>query len=378
MTTRINLIVLAVSLSFAGCDKTDIIKTPSSGKDAVSFSSVTLPQHGDVIAVTVAGSGSKTDYNTGNYTFAGQRHMHLRSTDFDTATTAVPASNTKAGWQVHLGGIYPILGSSDFNNQATASGATLQLSGGPTHSGKWLKRQLTDSIKAAFPLNSRLRNWNLFDNSGYKSYVYVSFYLQSFHDDDPGKWFRMWWRRDLPSTDPQYNSNFWTSKEKNGSFTWSTESSVPGTKHYFHPMPSVVGVWNRMEFLFDFDNDQYRIYVNGKIVTDSTRGAYGPISGALGLNSTLRYALLGNTVDARLEEGHHLGWALPYVDHSPKRIELADSNDWSTKTKSVVQPVKSWNADNVEFILNQGDFADLDNKHIFYLDGATATYIGAL
>ncbi|MNH30954.1 hypothetical protein D3C79_912800 [compost metagenome] len=73
-----------------------------------------------------------------------------------------------------------------------------------------------------------------------------------------------------------------------------------------------------------------------------------------------------------------MGWAQPYADFSLKRIEIADSSDWSTKTKSVVQPVKSWAPNEIEFIINRGDFADLNNKHIFLLDGLNATYLGAL
>ncbi|MGX5817483.1 hypothetical protein ACWKWU_04760 [Chitinophaga lutea] len=377
MTTSVKLLFLASSLLAASCDKAQIFNPDGPGK--TPGSTLTTPAHGDLKSIVVTGSGSKTDYNAGNYTFAGHRHMAFRSTDFDSVTTAVPATNTKAGWQAHLSGIYPILTSNDFNSQATASGATLELTGGPTHSGKWLKRQLSAAIKAAYPSNYRLRNWNLLDNTGYKPYLYVSFYLQTFDADDTGKYFRMYWKRDLPSTDPKYSSSFWTGKPVNTAFTWRVEWSGNGELGgYGDERQPVDGKWNRIELMFDFDNDIYQTFVNGKLQTDSSRNYFGPVSGQLGLNSVINYALLGNTVDPMVEDGHHLGWALPYVDYSSKRIELADTNNWATKTKSVVQPVKSWSGGNVEFIVNQGDFADLNNKHIFYVDGTTATYIGTL
>jgi hypothetical protein len=305
--------------------------------------------------------------------------MHLRSTDFDSAAAATPASNTKAGWQTHLDGIYPIKTSNDFNDQATNSGATLELTGGPTQSGKWLKRQASEAIRALFPSNWRLRNWNLLDNTGYKPYLYVSFYLQTFDSDDTGKFFRMYWKRDLPTTDAKYTSSFWTGKPINNSYTWRVEWSGNGELGgYGDQSFDVDGKWNRVELLFDFDNDEYKILINGTTLTDVSRSYTGAVAGQLGLNSVIHYALLGNTLEPMAEDGHYVGWALPYVDYSSKRIELADSADWTTKTKSVVQPVKSWASGNVEFIINQGDFADLTNKHVFYVDGTTATYIGPL
>lgn len=372
------LFLTAAVWSLGSCDKANIFTPPGKGEKEET-SSFTPPQHGDLKSITVTGSGSKSDFNSGNYTFAGHRHLHLRFTDFDTAAAATPSSNTKAGWQAHLQGIYPIKTSNDFNDQATASGATLELTGGPTHSGKWLKRQATNAIKALYPSNWRLRNWNLLDNSGYKSYLYVSFYLQTFDNDDTGKWYRMYWRRDLPSTDPKYSSSIWHAKTNGGQYTWRVEWSGNGELGgYADQSLTSTGQWNRIELLFDFDNDTYQTIINGKTLTDSSRNYFGTIAGQLGLNSQITYALLGNTLEPMAEDGHHVGWAMPYVDHSSKRIELADNATWSLRTKSVVQPVKSWTSGNVEFIINQGDFADLNNKHIFYLDGTTATYIGTL
>lgn len=341
----------------------------------------TGPKHGQLRAIVVEGAGTKTDYNDGNYTFAGHRHLHLRATDFDNALAAVPSSNTKAGWQGHLDGIYPILTSDDFNSQATESGATLELEGGPTRSGKWLRRQTSAELWEKYPANVRLRNWNLFSNSsGYKSAVYVSYYLQTFVGDDTGKHFRIWWRRDLPSTDSKYNSNLWLGKSAGSSgYTWRLEWSNDGQPGgYSNQQFEIDGKWNRVEVLMDFDNDEYAMMVNGQLLTYVSRGYTGVIEGQMGLNSVVRYALLGNTVDPRAEDGHHLGWAQPFADFSLKRIELADSPNWANKTKSVIQPVKSWESDNIEFIINQGDFEDLTDKHIFYVDGLEATYVGKL
>src|SRR5690606_1967106 len=77
-------------------------------------------QHGDLQTIVVAGAGSKADNNVGNYTFAGHRHIHHRFTDFENATTAEPASNTKSAWQEMLDGIFPSTVATDFNSKAAA------------------------------------------------------------------------------------------------------------------------------------------------------------------------------------------------------------------------------------------------------------------
>lgn len=332
-------------------------------------------KHGDVRAVVVTGAGTKTDFNDGDYTFSGHRHMHLRSADFDNVTTAEPAQNTKGGWMDHLGGIYPIVTSDDFNSQATASGTTLELTGGPTHSGKWLKRQYSSEMQAMFPANIRLRNWNLYNNSIYRPTVYVSFYLKTFKDDT-GKIFRMFMKRSAPENE---KFDFWIASEEGSSaYHWRVEYGAGEDIAYCDETFDIDGKWQRMEFLFDFDADEYSVIIDGSLQTDVSRGYMGVTQGQLWEGSQPTYALLGNTLTPRLEDGHFVGWALPYVDFSLKRIELADSPDWSTKTKSVIQPVKTWADDNIEFIVNQGDFEDLTDKHIFYLNGLDATYVGPL
>jgi hypothetical protein len=336
-------------------------------------------EHGSLRKIAVTNAGTKEDYNSGNYLFNGHKHINLRFTDFDQATSPLPANNTKAGWQSYLDGIYPIMTSDDFNSASVASGATVELTGGPSPSGKWLKKQSSEAIKALFPSNHRLRNWNLFDNVGFKPAVYVSFYLQTFSGDDAGKPFRMYWHRDLPSADSKYSTSFWMGKPIGSSYTWRVEWAGNGELGgYGDQQFTIDGQWNRVELLFDFVADTHAILVNGKLLTDVSRSYNGVINGQLGVNSAVRYALLGNTIDPMLEDGHHMGWAQPYADFSLKRIEIADSSDWSTKTKSVVQPVKSWAPNEIEFIINRGDFADLNNKHIFLLDGLNATYLGAL
>ncbi len=336
--------------------------------------------HGDLRQITVAGAGAKQDYNTGNYTFSGHRHMHHRFTDFANATTATPASNTTSGWKAHLDGIYPIVISKDFNSQALESGATLQLTGGPTPSGKWLKRQLTNAIATQFPNNYRLRNFNLSDNDGSptaRDAIYVSFYLQTFESDDSGKFFRMF-LKDSPLA-PKTTNIYPTKAPHSGQFTWRAEGNNDGWPiGYADQTVAINNQWNRIELLLDFANDRYAFMVNGILQTDISRGYMGWVAGQLGVGTKHDYSLLGNTVTPFAEDGHHMGWAQPQLDFSLKRIEIADSANWETKTKAVLQPVKSWSNDAIEFIVNQGDFPDLQNKHIFYVDGTNAVYVAPL
>lgn len=334
--------------------------------------------HGEVQKITVVGAGARADNNSGNYTFAGHRHMHHRFTDLEKAISNEPASNTQAGWKAHLDGIYPIVVATDFNAKSRESGATVEMTGGPTPSGKWLKRQLTQQIAAQFPNNYRLRNFNLSDNDGVTSArdaLYVSFYLQTFEDDDTGKFFRMFLKNS-----PNYpkTTNFYPSKmPRSREFTWRTEGNGDGwPAGYADQTFPINQQWNRIELLFDFVTDRYALLVNGVLLTDVSRGYAGWIAGQLGTRAMHDYSLLGNTIAPFAEDGHHMGWAQPHMDFSLKRIEIADSANWATKTRSVFQPIKSWTNDTIEFIVNRGDFADLENKHVFYVNGTDVVYVG--
>ena len=71
--------------------------------------------HGGTYTITGVNLGTKADHNSGNYHYQGQRHLLARFSDFDNATTPVPATNTKSGWQAHLDGIFPTTVATDFN-----------------------------------------------------------------------------------------------------------------------------------------------------------------------------------------------------------------------------------------------------------------------
>lgn len=348
--------------------------------------------HGVLRQVSVAGAGTKQDYNDGDYTFAGHRHIHHRFTDFEQAVISTPVENTKEGWQQFLGGIYPIQTSNEFNSQATESGATLELSGGPTYSGRYLKRDITPDVVAAFPSNFRLRNWNILDNTASPTFIpkmYQSFYVAPDTLPSVGKHMRTYWYRDIDPGDPTYSSSFWMGFQPgDNTHTWRIEWAGDGELGGYsdQTIPLQQG-WSRCEIFMDFENDWHAMLIDGQLLTDTSRGFNGIINGQLGLNSILRYSLLGNTVERHnwddvleqpVELGEFTGWAMPVLDHSFKRIELADSAVWANKTDSVIQGVKSWTNDDIEIIVNQGRFENLENKHLFYLDGLTATYIGQL
>ncbi len=117
--------------------------------------------------------------------------------------------------------------------------------------------------------------------------------------------------------------------------------------------------------------------LNGQTLTDVSVGYDGWVYDQVD-DGYLHYALLGNTIIPNKESDAAIQFAQPVADWDLRRIEIADSDDWDSKTRSVIQPVKSWSDDNITFIVNQGDFEDLENKHIFYLDGLDVTYVGPL
>lgn len=325
-------------------------------------------QHGDLQTIVVAGAGSKADNNVGNYTFAGHRHIHHRFTDFENATTAEPASNTKNAWQEMLGGIFPSTVATDFNSKAAADGCTVHLEGGPTPSGRYLQRVST---------SNGLPTFNLFALSPTErtSRVFVSSYIRSITDVNAGKVLRMYWRLYNGDGSKREDRNLYPVKQPGTQLTWRCEGSFK-VGWSDQRLPSATG-WNRIDMMVDFEENKYVLMLNGQTLTDVSVGYDGWVYDQVD-DGYLHYALLGNTIIPNKESDAAIQFAQPVADWDLRRIEIADSDDWDSKTRSVIQPVKSWSDDNITFIVNQGDFEDLENKHIFYLDGLDVTYVGPL
>lgn len=344
------------------------VPAPAPAQQGGSFS------HGSRYTIQAANLGSKADHNVGNYRYQGQRHLLARFSDFDNAGAATPAANTKAGWQAHLDGIYPILTSTDFNALATASGATVEASGGVTPSGRWLKRRITQGVRDQFPSNYRLRNWNLWDTRGYQAQMYFTGYVNLSSINAPGKYYRFYW-----TDSSNANNNVWTAKE-GGSMTARAEGANTGVPGIYSdaPVRYQSNTWVRYEILADFANDRVSFYADGKPLMDTSRGYTGVNTGWLGVGGKLDYFLLNNTVEMDGEAGEFVGHAMPYLDFSFKRIELADAADWSRRTDAVVQVPTRWANGSVDIVVNQGRFANLEGKHLFLLDGMQATYLGPL
>ncbi|EJE51922.1 hypothetical protein containing chitin-binding domain type 3 [Acidovorax sp. CF316] len=334
----------------------------------------TSPAHGRPYSIIGSSLGSKADHNAGGYTFFGQRHLLARFTDFGSATGQAPAANTKAAWRTHLDGIYPILTSTDFNAQATESGATLELSGGTTPSGRWLKRSITQATRDRYPSSYRLRNWNLWDTNAYYPQMYYTGYINLSTIDAPGKYLRFYW---TDSSNP--NRNVWTAKE-GGSLTARAEGANTGVPGIYSdaPVRYTDNTWMRYEILADFANDKVAFYANGKLLTDVSRNYTGENTGWLGVGGKLDYFLLNNTVEMNGDLGEFIGHAMPYLDFSLRRIELADAPQWEQRTDAVVQVPTRWDNGQVDIVINQGRFPDLNHKHLFLLNGMQATYLGPL
>lgn len=330
--------------------------------------------HGGTYTITGVNLGTKADHNSGNYHYQGQRHLLARFSDFDNATTPVPATNTKSGWQAHLDGIFPTTVATDFNAFASESGATVESSGGVTPSGRWLKRRITQTVRDRFPSNSGLRNWNLWETLGYKPQMYYSGYVNLSSIDKPGKYFRFFWK---DSSNANYN--VWTAKE-GATLTARAEGANDGVPGLYadRPVAYQANTWIRYEILADFANDRISFYADGKVLTDVSRNYTGVNTGWLGTGGKLHYFLLNNTVDMNGEAGEFIGHAMPYLDFSFRRIELADSPNWASRTDAVVQVPTRWEDGRIDIVVNQGRFANLENKHLFLLNGMQATYLGPL
>ena len=322
---------------------------------------------------------AQTDYNADNYTIAGRRHMLPRFSDLDVATTTTPASNTIAGWEALTGGARPILTNTDFNAFATETNTTLVLTGGPTQSGAYLRRQITESAAATYT-NIRLRNWCIFPTEEFHGKIHVSF-LSFGMDEAIGKIFRMYWTGGDNLWD-----NVWVART-NQDYSARAEYSGGGVIPQLDADNTGAVGWVRDDFFFDFDTGLCSFYIDGELLIDTSSGHTGELDW-LGVGGVLDYILLGNTISAgRTGAGtveypyvyndEYTAWALFSVSFSHTRIEMADSPTWAEKTGFEIQPFATCETGEAQYIVNQGRFADLADKSLFLVDKMNATYLGA-
>jgi len=331
-----------------------------------------------LITLTGSGFGVKADNNADAYTYGGQTHTLARFTDFDGAATQEPVTNTEAGWKAHLDGIFPIVTATDFNSEATASKATLELTGSPTPSGKWLKRKSDQAVLDLFPSNGRLRNWNLFDNdSTPRNQMYVSYYINSFTTPNVGKWSRIYW-----TGGSTLNKDLWIgmpNPSPNGLLTARAEYSGGGETGIYADQPFPNGDWVFVEMFYDFESDVFRLQQNGVVITDTSRLYTGDVSNWLGTGGVLDYVLMGNTMDTHpTEDNHYFGWARPYMDFSFKRVLLSESATYTHGvTYGIPQPITAWSDTSISFVTNLGHFSSLTGKYFHVVDNGTTLYTEA-
>lgn len=345
------------------------------------------PFHGQLREVTFAGSGSKPNYNTNGRTFGGHIHRLPRFTDFESAITAIPASNTLSGWQNACDDFYPILTSTQFNVNAAAASATLEMTGGPTPSGKYFRRQITAAGDVLSGSN-RLHNFSLWPTAGYQDLIHISYYLYC-EGDDPGigKDFRIYWTGGSPNN----NKNMWAGRVLE-QFTARAEYSGGSDSLPLYSDESIPGTgWFRRDIFLDAGNGVAWLYVNGILLTDASNSLTGEITDWIGAGAVIDYILLGNTVDSGRQgsEGsytyndHYIGWAQPRMDFSWKRLEIANNSDYSLATQKSIVIDTEWvdNGDGtvtVPYIVNQGTMPDLDGMYLFEMNLMTPTLLGAL
>jgi hypothetical protein len=101
--------------------------------------------HGSLFTVSGSGFGTRPDYNIGNYTWNGHRHLHYRVTDFADGFPA--AGSSKTTFEQYLRGFYPQVNTGSgavFNSDPVANNIVIE-AGGPSRSGKYLRSWLPDN-----------------------------------------------------------------------------------------------------------------------------------------------------------------------------------------------------------------------------------------
>lgn len=309
---------------------------PNSGPTRVtnspSFTGGTLA-HGSLYTISVPGGGlgTRPDYNTGNYTWMGHRHIHFRFTDF---AGGQPATNTDAAWLAQTKGFIPSVAYSDMAGR----GFSFQ-SGGPSRSGYFFRRQLgSDGDRRGGMMTSVAGI-----HTGFDIYVSMKILLRGFQADSVSKFWRMYIQGDGNLTlnptriereivDTGFTGGYWGFNATN---------------------------WGRFEIVA-LQNPGSRFYWNGSILTASLSTANPP-------NRTL---LTGWVRPADRTDGDdnmyfpnmldEVPGSLPndfnytdiYADWTAARVEITGANG-----KVETQPVVSWANTAIQIAVNLGEMS---------------------
>lgn len=317
-------------------DNLSNVGTFSSVVSATTLSGGSSLVDGQAFSVIGGTFGTRPDYNDGDYTFSGVRHIHKRFTRFENPFPTNGSSRATFESDANGKGFIPAGLGFAFASTPSAEGLSIQ-TGGPSSSGKYL-RKLGDTFADAGYIQIDI-------NCPTPADIYICYKARG---GDGAKIWRLWHDDDSHDVFLGTGGIF---RDDRGSGSWPYDGTAffSGASTGFQDSATT---WNRHELILSVANQsRFRcsgtvvsceVYIGGNPTTDSTIPMVTSADNGQAVHMTWP-----NSVDSGIAREY----ADMYVDFTAARVEVSNGG------KTEVQPLSSWAAGQINGVFNKGELS---------------------
>jgi hypothetical protein len=295
--------------------------------------------NGEVVQVSGAGFGTRSDFNDGNVQWKGHRFMAFRFKDFDdqSLTSGGFSVSNSGAWMIRAGGRSGTgyMGTKFHNGQRLgALEARQNRTTGIVYSSFWIllpPGTATDSSKF----------WRIYGDASQ-----ANIYLENYGGG--GSWSIKGYSE---CGDPSCST----------ATVWGSPDDIkPNT-------------WHRIETLLERDNNgRFTVWMDSKLQWSRDRWVSASFTGD---GHTIDVGNLLSSGANNSPDSNSFNYDEVYYDLTRARVEIGDASVWDQCKRREIQPPVSWSDSSLSVAVNQGGFAAASKAYLYVVgpDGSVNT-----
>jgi hypothetical protein len=348
----------------ASASNSTAVNTPvTCGGVSDTFTSTTTSggalEHGELFTINGSGFGTHADNNVDGYTWKGHEHLHFRFSTFERG----PAANTAsaASWQTATNGFAP--------DQSYQLDDRVQIiTGGPTPEGYFARRRFLGT-----GTNPRLGGLvTTFSGAPVGGPLYARYKQRISNSTANGKPWRIYYDSGGDIYVGASGSQLIIYREGSGCGQW-----FPGAAPQMQGFTLDAGNWHTFDMLYKqgatasrIQRDNVAVTVDNSSISATTEipamcAADDPNGGNIQFISMIDGYPDINGTDTHTR---YYEFAEMVVDYTWARVLLGNASTYASSTAFEFQPAVTWSSTAIQIAINQGAFANLDDKYLYVLD----------
>jgi hypothetical protein len=318
----------------------------ASAGPSVTSASGTVSQ-GQALQISGSGFGTRASYNNNGDTWDGGKFLNFRFKDFEDGN-------------LNSHGFYPQSGGAEW----TPSGTELNvLSGGPSNSSKYMRRQYGQEDGGLSA-----------DIAGAGNQVYTTFKFMIAPGTQSGKFWRLY--GDAPQTSV-YLSTGCTDTWIRGA-TECTAGSCSGAQTQWGAGPQMSpGVWHRIEFWVDANSNTFTAYIDGTQAWTEKNWLNTSLT-ANGHTMDFPNMIDSGSRNASCPATGSYNYDDIYIDFTQARVEIGDASTWAAVQHKEVQIPTAWSDSAIQVRVNPGAFSSGDKAWLYVVNSSGAVNASGL